>query len=68
MIVWFDDVDLGTRYRGAEIKVTRAGAVAGYQYSSALKNSGFAWDQASFADFMQNPRTKVPATKWLSRV
>jgi cytochrome c len=41
----------------------KAGAVAGYQYSPALKNSGFAWDQASFAAFMQNPRTKVPGNK-----
>jgi cytochrome c len=41
----------------------KAGAVAGYQYSPALKNSGFAWDQESFAAFMQNPRTKVPGNK-----
>ena len=41
----------------------KAGAVAGYQYSPALKNSGFAWDQSSFAAFMQNPRTKVPGNK-----
>jgi cytochrome c len=41
----------------------KAGAFAGYQYSPALKNSGFAWDQASFAAFMQNPRTKVPGNK-----
>jgi cytochrome c len=41
----------------------KAGAVAGYQYSPALKTSGFAWDQASFAAFMQNPRTKVPGNK-----
>jgi len=41
----------------------KAGALAGYQYSPALKNSGFAWDQASFAAFMQNPRTKVPGNK-----
>ena len=41
----------------------KAGAVAGYQYSPALKNSGFAWDQTSFAAFMQNPRTKVPGNK-----
>jgi acyl dehydratase len=25
MIVWFDDLDLGTRYQGPEIKVTRDG-------------------------------------------
>jgi cytochrome c len=41
----------------------KAGAVEGYQYSTALKNSGFAWDQTSFAAFMQNPRTKVPGNK-----
>ncbi len=41
----------------------QAGAAAGYQYSPALKNAGFAWDQASFAAFMQNPRAKVPGTK-----
>ena len=41
----------------------KAGAVAGYQYSPALKSSGFAWDQTSFVDFMKNPRTKVPGNK-----
>jgi cytochrome c len=28
-----------------------------------LKNAGFAWDQSSFSDFLQNPRTKVPGNK-----
>ena len=41
----------------------QAGAAAGYQYSPALKSAGFTWDQVSFADFMQNPRTKVPGNK-----
>jgi cytochrome c len=41
----------------------KAGAVAGYQYSPWMKSSGFAWDQSSFADFMKNPRTKVPGNK-----
>ena len=41
----------------------KAGAVAGYQCSPALKTSGLAWDQASFAAFMLNPRTKVPGNK-----
>jgi cytochrome c len=41
----------------------KAGAAAGYQYSPALKSSGFAWDQTSFVDFMKNPRTKVPGNK-----
>src|ERR1700751_3136629 len=41
----------------------KAGAVPGYQYSPALKTSGFPWDQASFAAFMQDPKTKVPRNK-----
>ena len=41
----------------------KAGAVAGYQYSPALKNAGFTWDQSSFDAFMQNPRAKVPGNK-----
>ena len=41
----------------------KAGAAAGYQYSPALKNAGFLWDQSTFADFMQNPKTKVPGNK-----
>ena len=40
-----------------------AAGAAGYQYSPAMKNAGFTWDQASFAAFMQNPRTKVPNNK-----
>ena len=41
----------------------KVGAAAGYQYSPALKNAGFTWDQSSFAAFMQNPRTKIPGNK-----
>jgi cytochrome c len=41
----------------------KAGAAAGYRYSPALKNAGFAWDQASFAAFMQNSRAKVPGNR-----
>jgi cytochrome c len=41
----------------------QAGAAPGYQYSPALKSARFTWDQSNFADFMQNPRTKVPGNK-----
>src|SRR5712672_352906 len=41
----------------------QASAAAGYQHSPALKSAGFTWDQSTFADFMQNPRTKVPGNK-----
>ena len=41
----------------------QAGTAAGYQYSPALKNAGFAWDQTSFAAFIANPRGKIPGNK-----
>ena len=41
----------------------KAGTAAGYQYSPALKNAGFAWDQTSFAAFMADPRGKIPKNK-----
>ena len=41
----------------------KAGTAAGYQYSPALKNAGFAWDQTSFAAFMADPRGKIPGNK-----
>ena len=43
----------------------KAGAAARYQYSPALKNAGFLWDQSTFTDFMQNPKTKVPGSKMI---
>src|SRR5260221_5947731 len=41
----------------------QAGMAEGYQYSSAVKNAGFAWDQTSFTAFVVNPRGKIPANK-----
>jgi cytochrome c len=40
-----------------------AGAVEGYNYSPANKNSGINWDEAIFREYIQNPRAKVPGTK-----
>lgn len=41
----------------------KAGAVDGYSYSPAMKNSGLTWDEATFADFLKDPKGKVPGTK-----
>jgi cytochrome c len=38
----------------------KAGAAVGYQYSPALKNAGFTWDETSFAAFIADPRGKIP--------
>src|SRR3954464_15894732 len=41
----------------------KAGMVEGYTYSSANKNSGIAWDEATFREYIKDPRAKIPGTK-----
>lgn len=41
----------------------KSGTVEGYSYSDANKNSGLTWDAATFAEYIKNPRAKVPGTK-----
>lgn len=41
----------------------KAGSVPGYNYSSANKNSGLTWDEATFKEYIANPRAKIPGTK-----
>ena len=42
-----------------------SGAVEGYSYSAANKNSGLTWDEATFAEYIKDPRTKIPGTKMI---
>jgi cytochrome c len=37
----------------------------GYGYSNAMKASGLTWDEATFADYIKDPKTKVPGTKMI---
>lgn len=41
----------------------KSGTVAGYNYTDANKNSGITWDTASFAEYIKDPKAKVPGTK-----
>ena len=41
----------------------KAGALPGFSYSTAMKNSGFTWDPATLARFLQAPMKVVPGTK-----
>jgi len=41
----------------------KAGTVAGYSYSNANKNSGITWDEATFSEYINDPKAKVPGTK-----
>ncbi|MCC3243914.1 c-type cytochrome [Methylocystis sp. WRRC1] len=43
----------------------KAGSVEGYNYSEPMKASGIAWDEASFKEFIKNPKAKVPGTKMI---
>ena len=40
-----------------------SGAVQGYNYSAANKNSGITWDEAQFLDYIKDPKAKIPGTK-----
>lgn len=40
-----------------------SGAVDGYSYSAANKSSGITWDEAIFADYIKDPKAKIPGTK-----
>ena len=43
----------------------KAGGVEGYGYSDANKNSGITWEEATFKEYIRDPRAKVPGTKML---
>jgi cytochrome c len=42
-----------------------AGSYPGYSYSDANKNSGLTWDEATFRDYIKDPRAKIPGTKMI---
>ncbi len=41
----------------------KAGAVPGYNYSEANRNSGLVWSEEAFRDYIKNPLAKMPGTK-----
>ena len=43
----------------------KAGSVEGYNYSAANKNSGLTWDEATFREYIKDPKAKVPGTKMI---
>jgi cytochrome c len=42
-----------------------SGSVAGYNYSDANKNSGITWNEATFMEYIKDPRAKIPGTKMI---
>lgn len=41
----------------------KAGSVEGYNYSDANKKSGLTWDEATFSEYIKDPKAKIPGTK-----
>src|SRR5215471_10792836 len=41
----------------------KSGSIPGYSYSEANKNSGIVWDEATFKEYIKDPRAKIPGTK-----
>lgn len=56
-----DDNDVGPRHRG--VVGRRAGSVAGYAYSAALRNSGVVWTPAMLDRWLSGPQAMVPGAK-----
>ena len=41
----------------------KAGSVEGFIYSDGNKNSGVTWDDATFMEYIKDPKAKIPGTK-----
>ena len=61
-----DENDVGPKHRG--VFGRRAGGVADYNYSPALKRSGITWDDATLDRWLVNPSALVPGTKMFFKI
>ena len=43
----------------------KSGTAEGYSYSDANKNSGITWNEATFKEYIKDPRAKIPGTKMI---
>jgi cytochrome c len=42
-----------------------SGSAPGYSYSAANKKSGITWNEATFKEYIKEPRGKIPGTKMI---
>lgn len=42
-----------------------SGSAPSYNYSDANKNSGITWSEATFKEYIKDPRAKIPGTKMI---
>ena len=43
----------------------KAGSIPGFSYTAANKDSGITWDEATFREYIKDPKAKVPGTKMI---
>jgi cytochrome c len=43
----------------------KSGSIPGYTYTPANQNSGIVWDEQTFAEYIKDPRAKIPGTKMI---
>ena len=43
----------------------KAGSAPDFNYSDPMKASGLTWNEATFKDYIKDPRAKVPGTKMI---
>ena len=41
----------------------KSGTVEGFNYTDANRNSGITWEESTFAEYIKDPRAKIPGTK-----
>ncbi len=41
----------------------KAGSIVDFSYSNANKASGITWDEATFREYIRDPKAKIPGTK-----
>ena len=41
------------------------GAIPAARYTDSNKNSGITWNEATFKDYIKDPRAKIPNTKMI---
>lgn len=56
-----DENDVGPKHRG--VVGRKAGAVAGYAYSAAIRKSGIVWTPLNLDHWLANPQKLVPGSK-----
>jgi cytochrome c len=61
-----DKDDVGPRHRG--VVGRRAGSIAGFGYSKALKSSGLVWDEATLDRWLTDPSALVPGTRMFYQI